>query len=252
MTARDNLSFNIICTSDDIRAGLAARKFKNIPTSPNGIRSMVMSFGKNVRDILIAELSKLKDEGCRQRCSLTFDKWTSNKNRRYLNINVHFETECRNLGLVRVNGSLPAEECVDLVKKKLAEYNLDIDDDVVCITTDGARVMVKVGKLVDAEQQLCYAHAIHLAVTDILYKTPKPIETDEETESEAESSREDEDEDEVLEKDGDVDGFAIEKESLHSCEITHENLLHLVKKIRKTVCCLDGHQPKMRNIYKNM
>lgn len=30
--------------------------------------------------------------------------------------------------------------------------------------------MVKFGKLLSCEHQLCYAHAIHLAVVDVLYK----------------------------------------------------------------------------------
>lgn len=29
--------------------------------------------------------------------------------------------------------------------------------------------MIKVGKLIDAEHQLCFAHGIHLAVCDVLY-----------------------------------------------------------------------------------
>lgn len=44
------------------------------------------------------------------------------------------------------------------------------DKDVVCITTDGAKVIVKVGKLIKPDQQLCYAHGIQLAVVDVIYK----------------------------------------------------------------------------------
>ncbi|CAB3224184.1 unnamed protein product [Arctia plantaginis] len=44
------------------------------------------------------------------------------------------------------------------------------------MTTDGASVMVKVGKLVSCYQQLCFAHGIQLAVVDILYK--KRVEGD--------------------------------------------------------------------------
>ena len=119
------------------------------------------------------------------------------RNRRYLNINVHSDEDFYNLGLARVNGSLPAEECVKLVGEKLSEYNLVIDNDIVCVTTDGARVMTKVGKLIDAEQQLCYAHAIHLAVTDVLYKkspSSKNLESEEKNyENEEDSDQDDSD-----------------------------------------------------------
>ena len=43
--------------------------------------------------------------------------------------------------------------------------------DIVAICTDGASVMRKVGGLLEAEQQLCYAHGIQLAVLDVLYKS---------------------------------------------------------------------------------
>ncbi|KAL3273221.1 hypothetical protein HHI36_014675 [Cryptolaemus montrouzieri] len=38
------------------------------------------------------------------------------------------------------------------------------------MTTDGASVMVKVGKLVSCYQQLCFAQGIQLAVVDIQHK----------------------------------------------------------------------------------
>lgn len=43
---------------------------------------------------------------------------------------------------------------------------------VACVT-DGASVMVKLGKLINCEYHLCYAHGMHLAVCDVLYKNKK-------------------------------------------------------------------------------
>jgi hypothetical protein len=37
------------------------------------------------------------------------------------------------------------------------------------VVTDGASVMVKVGKLIHPLQQLCFAHGIQLAVVSIMY-----------------------------------------------------------------------------------
>jgi len=66
---------------------------------------------------------------------------------------------------------LPAEKCVELLQAKLAEFGLRLENDIVCICTDGASVMSKVGRLISAEHQLCYAHGVQLAVVDVLYKS---------------------------------------------------------------------------------
>ena len=57
-----------------------------------------------------------------------------------------------------------------MLQSKLQKFGLDLCGDIVAICTDGASVMCKVGKLIKAEQQLCYAHGIQLAVIDVLYK----------------------------------------------------------------------------------
>jgi len=115
------------------------------------------------------ELAILKKQGVR--FSVSFDEWTSTSNRRYMNVNVH-ESGDRywNLGPIRAAGTMPAEQCVKLLIKKLEVYGLSLDADIVCVVTDGASVMKKVGKIISAEQQLCYAHGVQLAVLDVLYK----------------------------------------------------------------------------------
>ncbi|GFX28449.1 hypothetical protein TNCV_1152581 [Trichonephila clavipes] len=67
---------------------------------------------------------------------------------------------------------MPAEECVEVLKSKLAKHGLFLKD-IISITTDGATVMKKVGKLIGANQQLCYSHGIQLGVIDVLYKKHK-------------------------------------------------------------------------------
>ena len=104
--------------------------------------------------------------------SLSFDEWTSLKNRRYLNLNVHIQNKFWKLGLVRVHGSLPAESCIKLIEERMDLFGLNVHEDVVCIATDGAAVMLKDGKLLCCEQQFCVAYGIHLAVLDVLYKKP--------------------------------------------------------------------------------
>uniref|UniRef100_A0AAV2J054 Gypsy retrotransposon integrase-like protein 1 n=1 Tax=Knipowitschia caucasica TaxID=637954 RepID=A0AAV2J054_KNICA len=65
---------------------------------------------------------------------------------------------------------MPAEKIKELVDSHLHRFKLNMEQNIVCCTTDGASVMVKFGRLVLPELQLCYAHAVHLAVTDVLYR----------------------------------------------------------------------------------
>ena len=54
-------------------------------------------------------------------------------------------------------------------KLNLGKFGVLLNDDIVALVTDGASVMIKMGKLSKPLHQLCYAHAIHLAVCEILY-----------------------------------------------------------------------------------
>lgn len=167
MVAKDGFSFNVFCKSNDLR-NLFLKSGFTLPTSPNTIRAIVSTFCDSVKTDVVNQFKKLQEQD--QKFSLTLDEWTSRKNSRYLNINVHYTGKHINLGLVRIHGSCTAEYCTDLIDKRLRSFNLDIKNDIIGITTDGANTMVKIGKLVPWYQQLCYAHGIQLAIIDILYK----------------------------------------------------------------------------------
>jgi len=140
-----------------------------LPKSRETVKKMVMDHGNRIRETVCKEIEQLKTAG--KRFSLTFDEWTSTRNRRYMNVNVHAaEGEFWNLGMVRVHGSMPAEKCVTMLEGKLSDFGLLLKHDVVAICTDGASVMKKVGALIPPQQQLCYAHGLQLAVLDVLYK----------------------------------------------------------------------------------
>lgn len=172
MIALDGLSFNIFCTSQDLRDAVRASGHHNLPTSPTGIQMLVMRYASSLRAQVTAEIKEERKAG--QKFSLTFDEWSSLRNRRYMNINVHTkEGKFWSLGLTRVEGTMPAKKCIELVSKRLQMHGLRIESDVVCITTDGASVMTKVGKDLSRysiAQQLCIAHGLQLAVLDVLYK----------------------------------------------------------------------------------
>lgn len=51
-----------------------------------------------------------------------------------------------------------------------------LNSDIVAATTDGAAVMVKFGTISNFIYQTCYNHALHLAVTEVLYNKSTEIE----------------------------------------------------------------------------
>lgn len=195
MVALDGLAFRLFCSSEDLRLLLSNKFNRPIPTSPNTIKAMVMKYGEQVKQEITSTIAEVKKT---QRFSTTFDEWTSQRNRRFMNINIHYgDNKHINLGLVRVVGSLPAERCVEELTSHLAKFGLNIETDIVCNTTDGASVMRKVGKLVPSFHILCMLHGIQLAVVDVLYKrksqnNPQPEE----------ESNDDNDDDEDDDEDG--------------------------------------------------
>lgn len=172
MTSKDGLTFRVFTTSDDLRRCLRSDGFSDIPTSANTIRRMVINYSKKVQEKIKAEIKIELSQG--SRFCITFDEWTSSRNRRYMNLILHGKaSKIWNLGLVRCKGSMSAERCLDLVITKIESYNLSMEKDIVSIMTDGASVMIKLGKLSKFNQQLCFAHGIQLAVIDVLYKKKK-------------------------------------------------------------------------------
>ena len=132
----------------------------NFQNPPRLYKKIVTSYSETIRQLVIKEISEHKLNG--KGFSITFDEWTSLRNQQYINVNLHSESKFWNLGLLQINGCLAAE--------KLNQYGLSLEKNIVCLTKDGAAVMQKVGKLIPAAQQLCLAHAIQLAVVDVLYK----------------------------------------------------------------------------------
>ena len=72
--------------------------------------------------------------------------------------------------MIRIQGSLNTAKAIKLVEERLQLFGLDLNKDVVATVKDGASLMVKFGKEICLEHVICYAHAIHLAVCDVLYK----------------------------------------------------------------------------------
>ena len=166
LAALDGFSFHGIVKSQFIRTSLKEKGY-NPPLCPKTAASFVISFGKSIKETLSKQFTNLIMNGIR--FSISLDEYTSCRNRRFMNINLHTRDEFWNFGMQRITGSMPAEKVVELVRNKLLEFGIYLDKHVVATVNDGASVMVKYGKLIEPEQQLCYAHGIHLAVCDFLY-----------------------------------------------------------------------------------
>lgn len=174
MAAKDGIPFAKFITSIDMRE-LFESEGHRLPSSASTIQAMIMAYGASIQKKTVHELEALKST--QKRFTLTFDEWSSLRNRRYLNLNLHLfiggDVSIWNLGLVRITGSFPAETCVAALEKKLQEFKIDLNRDIIAVTTDGAAVMKKVGRLLSAHHQLCFAHGLQLAVLDVLYKNTR-------------------------------------------------------------------------------
>ena len=101
---------------------------------------------------------------------ITFYKSTSLRNCQYININVHFQGSFLSLLLICIQGRMNAAKAVRLVEEQLQSFSLYLNKDVIATVVDGANLIVKFRKDTCLEYVTCYAHAIYLAVCDVLYK----------------------------------------------------------------------------------
>ena len=51
-----------------------------------------------------------------------------------MNLNLHYDSDPVNLGMVRIKGSMPAERIENLVKERLLEFGLKMEDIVGAMT----------------------------------------------------------------------------------------------------------------------
>lgn len=171
MAAVDGFSFNQINTSDFIQHSLKKDGYK-VSKDKNFARDCVSVFYAKAKKKTIAKLEVRI--GKHERFSVSLDEYTSTRNRRYANVNVHTYDKKRTcLGMVRIIGSLCAEGTVSLVKKRLFDFGICFSVHVFGGVTDGASLMIKFHRISPTEGQLCFAHGIHLAVCDVMYVKKK-------------------------------------------------------------------------------
>lgn len=166
LVALDGFSVNAIAKSEFIRESITSRGCE-LPKANLNIMAHVLCFYEEAERDTINRIKELKAED--RKFSITLDEWTSLRNRRFLNVNLHSDQNPINLGLIRIKNTCPSEEIERLTNEKLNEFNLRMSD-IVGATTDGAAVMVKFGRNISAVHQQCYNHAMHLGIVDAIFK----------------------------------------------------------------------------------
>ena len=252
LASEEDFSLNKIKTSKFIRRA-ALKDGYDLPKSENTLREYVIKDAREKKEEMRCKFQEKLKSGTRY--SITLDEWTSIRNRRYVNINVHDTNEHYNLGLAK--GSITSKRTLELVQQKLNEFGLHVSVhdstteqiDVVGVTTDGASVMTCFGCLVDSHHVTCYAHALHLAVQDVFYSDKKKKKTSETTqdpecgdiEAEEEIGDISDSEDELTEAEAAVsmdEEFQSEDENNDDeCDVNdfNQNVKSTILKVRKVV-----------------
>ena len=163
--AVDGFSFLQIVKSQAVREFTSKRGYE-MPNSDKTVKKMTLNFFEEKKNELKQKFTLMKTENVR--FSITVDEW-SNFNKRYLNVTLNDCSSDYKLGLVAIKGSCTAEVLYEYVNKKLSDFGINMFNDVVASTHDGAAVMQKYGSLNAIENQMCYNHAIHLAMCDVFY-----------------------------------------------------------------------------------
>jgi hypothetical protein len=97
LAARDGLSINSICNSQFIRSSLLSKGFQ-LPKAPNSVMGLIHQQCELVEDEVRLEICQKIAKN--QRFSISLDEFTSSRNRRYMNINVHEPNSHYNLGMI--------------------------------------------------------------------------------------------------------------------------------------------------------
>ena len=219
----DGFSIHSIGKSKFIRESLSAKGLR-LPSWVSDIMNLIHREYDDIQKRIKTEIEmKLKGDF---RFSVTIDEYTSVRCRRYMKINIHCQNDVINLGLIRMRGSCGAEKIFQLLEKQLAHFGItNMQTSIVSIVSDGASVMKKLGKISQLDHQLRYAHGVHLAVCDVLYKNRSVTHV-------AGEDYDDDQDEEMYEE-----GFGIVTPTIASNEVPVFNLEieNVLKKVRKVV-----------------
>ena len=188
LCAEDLLSFHVIATSKTIKKAFKSDGYQ-LPENHATVKKYLLCFYEEIKEKIMQEIACLIQNG--RRLSMSLDEYTSTNNRRYLNINLHYEGGFYSLGLVRAHGSMPANVMANAVKLRLEDFGVD-PSLVLAAITDGAPVMGSFACKIEVEQVICLAHTIQKAIDDVLYPKKEKKILQEIDENEIDDNDEDE------------------------------------------------------------
>ena len=137
-----------------------------MPDSRTTITSKIISYYDERKKAISKFFSEEKNAG--KKFSIAADEWTSYSNKRFMNVFLHSDLRSFNLGLIRITGSANAENLKTLFFAKLSEFGL-VESDIISLCTDGAAVMMKLGKELDLEHIVCFLHTLNLVIVENVY-----------------------------------------------------------------------------------
>ena len=95
-------------------------------------------FIKQLEEVKIKTKNKISEiKLYEERFSIGIDESTSSRNRRYLNFKLHFKDGYQPLGMIKIKGSMVTEKAIDLVRTRLVELEVSLEENFVTIITDG-------------------------------------------------------------------------------------------------------------------
>lgn len=140
-----------------------------------------------------------------------------------------------NLGLVAITGTATPENLRRLIIKRLTNFGLNAENHLIAIQTDGCSTLVRLEELLHpVRHQVCYAHALQLAIIDVLYKMndQPPAEADCDSDSEQE---EDENWFENLDEQVQFDDLLFQAFEQNESEASiNEEYAGMINKVRRT------------------
>jgi hypothetical protein len=118
-----------LADSKDLKAGLRAQGLK-IPNSRQLLKKEAFAYGAKIMEEKKKDILKLRDQ--EDMFSVSLDEWTSSRNRRFMNVNLHTSDPEKifGLGMIRVRGKMPHQAALRLLKKKILQFDLDTDKDI--------------------------------------------------------------------------------------------------------------------------
>jgi hypothetical protein len=202
-----------------------------MPTSATTVQKCIMKFfdEKKVETMVLIKKKIENDE----KFTITVDEWTDIAMRRYLNVTLQSVDTQFVLGLVPIIESCTSEKTEELVFERLLEYGVNFKRDVIASTHDGASVMVKYGRIISAESQCCFNHAIHLSVVEIFYIKRKPSGTNSTVVDYSDSEDEERDDDDDNENE-DIDESGMFAEFRTGYDVALAEMRKIIKFFRKS------------------